>query len=132
MIAILNYNDDIFKYLINRPSPSQDFDFDVNYWTVLSSFSYIWSFIWKTLLDGRPKPHATKIWWKLLFLAKPTVFKQKSVGFGKNCSFQLKTTDLELNRCESTFSFTFESGIRRYTSILFWRRGVCFHLSLWM
>ena len=39
--------------------------------------------------------------------------------FGKNHGFQLKTTDLELNRCENTFSFTFESGAKRYTSI-FW------------
>ena len=45
------------------------------------------------------------------------VFLLENHGFGKNRGFQLKATDLEFNRCENTFSFTFKSGAEKYTSI---------------
>ena len=46
----------------------------------------------------------------VFFLWKPW-FLVKTAGFGP------KTTDLGINTCENTFSFTFELGANRYTSI---------------
>ena len=54
----------------------------------LSSLQAYWSLVWKTLLDGRPKPHATKIWWKPRFLAKTAVLNR---GFYQKLAFCLKT-----------------------------------------
>ena len=80
---------------------------------MLQHFHSHWSFVWKTLLDGRPKPHATKIWWKLhkpqlssqklWFLIKTAVFSKshsfysKMVVFSKNCGFWLENRDFDKN-----------------------------------
>ena len=56
-----------------------------------------------------------------------TVVFSKNHSFQAKTSFQLKTTDLELNRCENTFNFTFEPGAKRYTSI--WGGGQLFPLK---
>ena len=85
-------------------------------WFKFSFNLFYWSFVWKTLLDGRPKPHACQ---NPQFSPKSGVFKQEKTGFfGKNhgfCFLNWKLRFLSKNhgfRLKSGETHSFHSRVR--------------------
>ena len=64
------------------------------YHLLIKELRYIWSFVWKTSLDDRPKPHVCKNYWNL------RISNMKSVESAKSTE-SIKTTMCEICNLQS-------------------------------